>query len=86
MIDPRKIYLLPDLIDIAQRLNPETKIAWQRAKQALATVGLKESAYPILSAAAAAGYTRLFAPLPALKIDRAALVRAIQTGIRAISY
>ncbi len=81
VIDPRKIYLLPDLIDIAQRLNPETKIAWQRAKQALAAVGLKEVAYyPILSAAAAAGYTRLFAPLPALKIDRAALVRAIQTG------
>ena len=81
VIDPRKIYLLPDLIDIAQRLNPETKIAWQRAKQALAAVGLKEVTYhPILSAAAAAGYTRLFAPLPALKIDRAALVRAIQTG------
>jgi outer membrane protein len=81
VIDPRKVYLLPDLIDIAQRLNPETKIAWQRAKQALAAVGLKESTYyPILSAAAAAGYTRLFAPLPALKIDRAALVRAIQTG------
>ncbi|MGA8657936.1 MAG: TolC family protein [Chthoniobacterales bacterium] len=81
VIDPHKIYLLPDLIDIAQRLNPETKIAWQRAKQALAAVGLKEvTYYPILSAAAAAGYTRLFAPLPALKIDRAALVRAIQTG------
>src|SRR5258708_21816081 len=81
VIDPRKVYLLPDLIDIAQRLNPETKIAWQRAKQALAAVGLKEvTYYPILSAAAAAGYTRLFAPLPALKIDRAALVRAIQTG------
>jgi len=81
VIDPRKIYRLPDLIDIAQRLNPETKIAWQRAKQALAAVGLKEvTYYPILSAAAAAGYTRLFAPLPALKIDRAALVRAIQTG------
>jgi outer membrane protein len=81
VIDPRKNYLLPELIDIAQRLNPETKIAWQRAKQALAAVGLKEvTYYPILSAAAAAGYTRLFAPLPALKIDRAALVRAIQTG------
>jgi hypothetical protein len=52
VIDPRKTYLLPDLIDIAQRLNPETKIAWQRAKQALAAVGLKEvTYYPILSAA-----------------------------------
>ena len=81
VIDSRKVYLLPDLIDIAERLNPQTKIAWQRAKQALAGVGLAESTYyPILSATAAAGYTRLFAPLPALKIDRAALVRAIQTG------
>jgi outer membrane protein len=80
-IDPRKVYELPDLIDLAQRLNPETKISWQRAKEALAAVGLKEvTFYPLLSAAAASGYTRLFAPLPSLSINRAALVRAIQTG------
>ncbi|MBV8969811.1 MAG: TolC family protein, partial [Verrucomicrobia bacterium] len=85
-IDSRRVYLLPDLIDLAERLNPDTKIAWQRAKLALAGVGLAESTYyPILSATAAAGYTRLFAPLPALKIDRAALVRAIQTGASANS-
>jgi outer membrane protein len=81
MVDPHKVYQLPDLIDTAQRLNPETKIAWTRAKQALAAVGLKEATYyPILSAAAAAGYTRLFAPLPSLNINRAALIRAIETG------
>jgi outer membrane protein len=81
LIDSRKIYQLPDLIDAAERLNPETRIAWQKAKQALAAVGLKESTYyPILSAAAAAGYTRLFTPLPALKINRTALLRAIQSG------
>jgi outer membrane protein len=80
-VDPRKVYELPDLIDLAQRLNPETKISWQRAKEALAAVGLKEvTFYPLLSAAAASGYTRLFAPLPSLSINRAALVRAIQTG------
>jgi outer membrane protein len=80
-INPHKAYELPDLIDLAQRLNPETKISWQRAKEALAAVGLEEVTYfPLLSAAAAAGYTRLFAPLPALSINRAALVRAIQTG------
>jgi hypothetical protein len=45
VIDSRKVYLLPDLIDIAERLNPQTKIAWQRAKQALAGVGLAESTY-----------------------------------------
>ena len=77
VIDRRKVYHLPDLIDLAQQLNPDTKVAWQRAKQALAAVGLQEAAYyPILSAAAAAGYTRLFAPLPSLNINRAALIRA----------
>ena len=81
VIDPRKIYHLPELIDLAQRINPDTKVAWQRAKQALAAVGIKEvTYYPILSAAAASGYTRLFAPLPSLNINRAALIRAIQTG------
>ena len=80
-VNPHKVYELPDLIDLAQRLNPETKIAWQRAKGALAAVGLEEvTYYPLLSAAAASGYTRLFTPLPALSINRTALVRAIQTG------
>jgi outer membrane protein len=80
-VDPHKVYELPDLIDLAQRLNPETKISWQRAKEAFAAVGLKEvTYYPLLSAAAAAGYTRLFAPLPSLNINRAALVHAIATG------
>src|ERR1700756_4941483 len=80
-VDPRKVYELPDLIDLAQRLNPETKISWQRAKEALAAVGLKEvTYYPLLSAAAAAGYSRLFAPPSSLSINGAALVRAIQTG------
>src|SRR5260221_7133397 len=81
LVDPRKLYHLPELIDLAQQLNPDTKVAWQRVKQALAAVGLKEvTYYPILSAAAASGYTRLFAPLPTLNINRAALVRAIETG------
>ena len=81
LVDPRKLYHLPELIDLAQQLNPDTKVAWQRAKQALAAVGLKEvTYYPILSAAAASGYTRLFAPLPTLNINRAALVRGIETG------
>jgi len=51
VVDPSKVYHLPELIDLAQRLNPDTKVAWQRAKQALAAVGLKEvTYYPILSA------------------------------------
>ena len=79
-VNPHKVYELPDLIDLAQQLNPATKISWQRAKEALAAVGLKEvTFYPLLSAAAASGYTRLFAPLPSLNVNQAALVRAIAT-------
>jgi hypothetical protein len=44
-IDPRKTYNLAELIDIAQRSNPETRVAWERARQAAAAVDLTESAY-----------------------------------------
>ena len=37
-IDPEKVYDLPELIDIAERTNPETRIAWERARQAAAAV------------------------------------------------
>jgi len=39
-IDPRKTYNLAELIDIAQRSNPETRVAWERARQAAAAVGV----------------------------------------------
>src|SRR6478735_6568136 len=67
-IDPRKTYNLAELIDIAQRSNPETRVAWERARQAAAAVGLTESAYyPYLVAAAVGGYDRAFIPFPTLR-------------------
>src|SRR5437763_16990315 len=67
-IDPRKTYNLADLIDIAQRSNPETRVAWERARMAAAAVGLTESAYyPYTVAAAAGGYDRAFVPFPHLR-------------------
>ena len=67
-IDPRKTYNLAELIDIAQRSNPETRVAWERARQAAAAVGLTESAYyPYIVAAAAGGYDRAFIPFPTLR-------------------
>src|ERR1700750_1860179 len=67
-IDPHKTYNLAELIDIAQRSNPETRVAWERARQAAAAVGLTESAYyPYLVAAAAGGYDRAFIPFPQLR-------------------
>jgi len=69
-INPRKIYGLAELIDIAERNNPETRVAWERARQAAAAVGLSESAYyPFLVASAAAGYDRAFIPFPTLAVD-----------------
>jgi outer membrane protein len=74
-IDPKKVYDLPELIDIAQRNNPETRIAWERARQAAAGVGLSESAYyPYLVASAGAGYSRAFLPFPSLAVDQRPLV------------
>jgi outer membrane protein TolC len=69
-VDPAKTYTLPELIDLAQRNNPETRIAWERARQAAAAVGLSESFYyPYLVASAGTGYERAFIPFPKLDVE-----------------
>jgi len=74
-INPQKVYNLAELIDIAERTNPETRVAWERARQAAAAVGLSESAYyPYLVASASAGYDRAFIPFPTLSVNRAELL------------
>ena len=81
LVDMRKEYALPDLIDLGERLNPSTRTAWQNAKQALALVGVSKSAYyPFLSLAASAGYTRFFVPFPKLAVNQAALARTLASG------
>jgi outer membrane protein TolC len=65
-IDPARAYDLPELIDLAQRSNPETRDAWERARKAAFAVGLVESAYlPQISAEAVAGYQHATFPIPA---------------------
>jgi outer membrane protein TolC len=62
----QKPYDLPALIDLAQRTNPQTRVAWEAARAAAAEVGLAESAYlPQLSMEALGGYEQT--PLPAPK-------------------
>jgi outer membrane protein len=74
-INPRKVYNLAELIDIAERNNPETRVAWERARQAAAAVGLSQSAYyPYLAASAAAGYDRAFIPFPTLAVNQKKLL------------
>src|SRR5215475_14256611 len=59
-IDPDKEHSLADLIDLAQRLNPETWRAWEEARSAAARLGRSESAwFPTLAAVAAAGTSRV---------------------------
>jgi len=66
-IGPEKIYDLPELIDIAERSNPNTRTAWERAREAASAVGLSRSAYfPYLVASAGAGYERAFLAFPTL--------------------
>lgn len=59
-------YDLVQLIDLAERRSPETRIAWEQARAAAAAVGLAEAAYlPQLTFQALGGFEHT--PLPAPK-------------------
>ncbi|MCB5362180.1 TolC family protein [Pusillimonas sp. CC-YST705] len=54
---PKHVYTLVELIDLAQQLNPSTRIAWGEAQQAAAAAGMVESTYlPFISANIVGGY------------------------------
>ncbi|WP_147093833.1 TolC family protein [Swaminathania salitolerans] len=56
---------LAELIDFAQRNNPETRIAWQRARQAAIGVGIARAALlPQLTLSVMGGFQRMALPLP----------------------
>jgi len=64
-IDQQKPYSLVELIDIAQRVNPETRVAWEAARQAAIGIGLVESEYfPVLTLSALGGYQSEAFPAP----------------------
>ena len=65
-LEPKKRYGLVDLIDLAQRNNPQTRAAWEAAREAAAAEGLVESSYlPQISLQALGGLEHT--PLPAPK-------------------
>src|SRR5262245_2072646 len=65
ILDREKRYELVELIDLAERVNPETRVAWERARQAAAVVGLAASEYfPILVLHASAGGQSIPFPIP----------------------
>jgi outer membrane protein len=57
--DPEKAYSLLELIDLAESHNPETRVAWERARAQAAAWGVARSElYPTVAAAALAGANR----------------------------
>jgi len=64
VIDPEKVYTLPELIDLAELHNPETEAAWQRARVRADELGIARSAY----------YPTIEAVVFAASIRQAALV------------
>src|ERR1700741_2714278 len=62
--DPSRTYSLPELIDLAETHNPQTRVAWERARAQAATLGIARSElYPTLAAAALSGVARFQAYL-----------------------
>lgn len=57
--NPAKTYSLPELIDLAESHNPETRVGWERARAQAAAWGVARSElYPTVAAAALAGVSR----------------------------
>jgi outer membrane protein len=55
-LDPTHTYSLAELIDLAQINNPETRTAWEHARQAALAVGIAKALYlPVLTATAVSG-------------------------------
>ena len=58
-IDTAKSYSLPELIDLAETQNPETRESWERARAQAETLGIaKSELYPALAATALAEIDR----------------------------
>jgi outer membrane protein TolC len=57
--DPLKVYTLPELVDVAEQNNPETRVTWENAKARAADLGVSEATlYPTLAAVALADTNR----------------------------
>ena len=64
-IEPAHAYTLDELIDLAQRSNKETRVAWDLARQAAIGVGISRAAWlPSLTLSALGGYQRQALPFP----------------------
>jgi outer membrane protein len=63
-IESDRIYSLPELIDLAEAHNPETRVAWENARAQAASLGIARSElFPTLAAVAMADVDREATPL-----------------------
>src|SRR5258705_7341936 len=59
-IESDRVYSLPELIDLAESHNPETRVGWENARAQAAALGVARSElYPALSAVALSGEDRV---------------------------
>lgn len=64
-LDAAHTYSLAELIDLAERNNPRTRIAWERARQRADELGIaKSSYYPVLAGEAIFADQRFINPFP----------------------
>src|SRR5262245_43491472 len=61
--DTERVYDLIDLIDLAERTNPDTRRAWEEARAAAARLGRTESRYlPVVGLAGRGGWAQTVSP------------------------
>jgi len=81
-IDPNHVYSLVELIDIAQRRNPATRVAWEQARQAAINVGIARAAYlPSLMASAVGGWEHFVLPFPSNLVPQGFIIFNAQEAI-----
>ncbi|MFD1200084.1 TolC family protein [Brucella gallinifaecis] len=81
-IDTRPSYNLAELIDLAQRSNPTTRNAWEKARQAALAVGMVEATMlPIISANVIGGVQKTSTPVDVPLIGE----RNINTTLKGVS-
>ncbi len=69
--DADHVYALDELIDIAERNNRQTRVAWEQARQAAIKIGIAQSKFlPSLSVDAFGGYSHSALPFPETFVRR----------------
>src|SRR5258708_470603 len=63
-IEPERVYSLAELVDLAEEHNPETRVAWERARAQVAALGgARSELYPTVAAVALSRIDRVECPL-----------------------